>query len=128
MILLLDNIINNYSNIISLISIYYIFNLNKKNLFLLFLLDILLNGFPIITTLILILYYINTIIFKKLSLNKLTKFLIYILYMFIFLTFYYAFNNNISYIYYIKINIETIIFNTIIYLLYIIFDNYQKVI
>lgn len=122
MILLLDNIINNYLNILSSLIILNIFKLDKYKFLTLIIIDILLNSIPIISIIILLLYFLNKIIFRKIVKNNINKFIFSIVYMFIFISLLYLINNyNFSYIYYINNNIFSIIFNIIIYYIYIFY-------
>ena len=124
MILILDNIINNYLNITSLLFLVIIFYLNKDKLFIIFLIDLVLNRFPLITIIIVLFYYLNKVIFKFIINNNINKIIILCLYSFLLMTAIYIINNyDISYFYYIKTNIITFIFNGIIYYLYINYKN-----
>ena len=120
--IILDNLINNYLNILSCLIILLIINLNKYTFFVLLILDIFLNGAPIISLIILCIYYINKLIFKKIYKNNKTLFILSIINMFIFITLMYLINNyNFTYIYYLKSNIFGIIFNILIYYIYIFY-------
>ena len=122
MILLLDTLINSYLNIFSCLIILLIINLNKYNFFGTIIIDILLNGFPIISLILLIIYSINKLIFYKLNKNKLNIFIMSIINMLLFISILFILNNyNFNYIYYIKENIFGIIFNIVIYFIYIFY-------
>ena len=127
MLLILDNLINNYLHILSCFIILLIFVLNKNKFILLFIIDILLNEMPVISIIILLLYFINCFLFSKIIKNKITIFILSCLYMFIFLSFFYLLNNyNYSYLHYLKSNIISIIFNCFIYYILIFYNNYLK--
>ena len=123
MILILDNLINNYLNILSCLIILSIFNLNRYNFFLIVIVDVLLNQVPVISILVFLLYLLNKIIFKKIINNNFNKFIFSIVYMFIFISFLYCINDyNFSFSYYIKANILSIFFNILIYYIYIFYN------
>lgn len=120
--LFLDNIINNYLNILSCLIILTIFKLDKYKFFVLIIVDILLNRLPIISILILLLYFLNKLIFKKIVRNNVNEFIFSIIYMFIFMSCLYLINDyNFSFVYYMKDNIFSIIFNIVIYYIYIFY-------
>ena len=122
MILIIDNLVNNYLNILSCLILLIIFNLNKEKYILLVLVDILLNKTPIISIIILIIYYLNIFIFNKLIRNKFNKFLFITLYYFIFISLLYSINDySYTYIYYIKTNMFSHIYNILIYYIYIFY-------
>lgn len=119
MILILDNLINNYLNILSCFIILSIFNMNKYRFIIIFILDIFLNQIPFISIIILLLYYLNKLIFKCIVKNDINKFIIACFYMIIFLSTMYLSNNyKFSYVYYLRTNIFSIILNITIYYLY----------
>lgn len=122
MILFLDHLINNYLNLLSCLIILSIFNLDKYKLFTILIMDILLNQIPFITILIILIYFLNKLIFKKIINNNINKFIFSIIYMFIFLSFIYLFNNyKFTYSYYLTTNIASYIFNILIYYIYIFY-------
>lgn len=122
MIIILDNLINNYLNILLCLIILTIINFNKYSFLTLFILDILLNKYPIISLIILILYFFDKLIFRKLNRNNKTLFIVSIINMFIFISILYLINNyNFNYLYYIRSNIFGIIFNILIYYIYIFY-------
>ena len=121
MIVLLDNIINNYLNILSLLVLIYIIGLNKNNYFIIILIDILFNVIPIISIIILLLHYLYKYLFKYIRNNSINIILFLSLCYYITITILFFINkNNFSYIFYLKKNIISFIFNIIIYYLYII--------
>ena len=122
MILILDQLINNYLNILSCLIIILIINLNKTNFLILFILDIIFNKLPIISIIILMLYFFNKLLFLKLNKNNKILFILSIINMFIFISLLYLINDyNFTYIYYLKNNIYGIVFNIIIYYIYIFY-------
>lgn len=123
MILILDNLVNNYLNILSCLIILLIPNLNKKKYFTLLCIDIILNTIPLISIFILFLYFLNKFIFKKIIKNRITLFISVIIYYFIFISLIYTINEyDFTYIYYIKNNIISFIYNIIIYYIYIFYS------
>ena len=112
MLLLLDNILNNYISLISCFILFYIPKLNKDNFFLLLIFDLLLNKIPLVTILILLIYFIDKFIYKIFLKNNIIN-------LFIFLLLLYFINNyNFNILYYIKYLIPSITFNIFIYFLY----------
>ena len=122
MILILDNLINNYLNILSCLIILNIFNLNKDKFFILVIMDILFNRVPIVSVLILFLYFLNKLIFRKVVKNNINKFIFSIVYMFLFISLLYLINDyNFTYLYYLKTNLFSCIFNIFVYSIYIFY-------
>ena len=119
MILLVDNLVNNYLNILSCLIILCIFNLTKEKYFLILLLDIILNQLPVVSILIIIIFLINKFIYKRLISNKLTKFILSIFYYFIFISLLYCINDyNFSYSYYLSSLIYSHFYNIVIFFIY----------
>jgi len=127
MILILDNLLNNYLNILSCLIIISIFNLTKEKFIILFFIDILLNKIPITSITILLLYFLNSFIFKRIVRSNINIFILSIIYMFLFLSFIYLFyDNNYTYIYFFKKNIISFILNIVIYYVYFFHnENYE---
>lgn len=122
MILILDNLVNNYLNILSCLILLTIFNLNKEKYIIIIILDILLNKIPIISIIILLIYFLDKFIFKRLINNKFNKFIFIILYYFIFISLLYTINDyTFTYLYYIKTNLFSHIYNILIYYIYIFY-------
>lgn len=123
MILLLDNLINNYLNILSCFIIVSIFNLNKYNFFMIIIIDIFLNQIPFVSFIILLLILLNKIILKRIVNNDINKFILLCIYMLLFISFIYLFNDyNYSYTYFLKNNIFSIILNIFVYYIYIFYN------
>lgn len=122
MIILLDNLINNYLNILSCLVILLIINLNIYKFLMLFILDILLNRFPFVSLIILLLFLLDKLIFKKLYRNNKSLLIVSIINLILFMSIIHIINNyNFNYLYYLKNNIFGIIFNIIIYYIYIFY-------
>ncbi len=118
----LDNIINNYLNICSCLIILNIFYFNKRNFLFTLILDVLFNQIPFITIIILFLYYINRIVFSKIVKNSVNTFIFSLVYYVIFLIVLFLINNyNITFKYYIYMNLYSLIFNMIIFYIYIMY-------
>ena len=118
--IILDNIINSCINIYSSLILLNLFDLKKNTFYLILLIDIILYKIPLISISLIILYFINKFIFNKIIINNITKFIVIILDYFIFISLLYLFNEyNIKYLYYIKINYISHIFNILIYYIYI---------
>lgn len=120
--ILLDNIINNYLNICSCLIILNIFYFNKHNFFITLILDILFNQIPFITIIILLLYYLNKIVFNKIVKNSVNTFIFSLIYYIIFfIVLFLMDNHNITFKYYIYMNLYSLIFNIIIFYIYIMY-------
>lgn len=121
----LDNIINNYLNICSCLIILNIFYFNKRNFLFTLILDVLFNQIPFITIIILFLYYINRLVFSKIVKNSVNTFIFSLVYYVIFLIVLFLINNyNITFKYYIYMNLYSLIFNVIIFYIYIMYKEY----
>ena len=124
--LLLNNLINNYLNILSCLVILTIFNIDKYKFIVFVMIDILLNRVPIISILILFLYFLNRLVFKKFVKNNINKFIFSIIYMFIFINLLYLINDyNFTYSYYLKSNIFSFVFNIFVYYIFIFYTNFS---
>ena len=127
MILVIDNIINNYLNILSCFILLSVFNLNKYKYFLILIIDILLNQLPVISIFILLFYYVNKFIFKKLVNSSINNYFISIIYLLIFISYIFLVNDySFNYFYFLKINLFSIIFNIFIYYIYFFSVNYAR--
>ena len=112
--MIIDTIIYNYTNILLFTVLLNIFYLNNKRISLILILDILINGIPFITMILIIIYYFNKKIFTYLNNNLLNKYLLLIIYYFIFgITLYSIFNKFNIYI--IKILINNLFYNLLIF-------------
>lgn len=120
MLLLVDNILNNYINIMSCLVLLYIPYFTKDKFFILFIIDILLNKIPIVSIILLMLYFFDKLLYKVLLKNKITTIIVSVINLLLFLTLLYFINNySFSILYYFKYIIVSIIFNIFIYYLYI---------
>jgi len=118
--MILDNIINNYLSIYSSLILLNLFKFNIRKFYIIFLIDIILYKIPLISISLIILYLINKIIFKKISKNNITKYIVILLDYTIFITLFYFFNNyNFNYIYFLKSNFISHIYNILIFYIYI---------
>ncbi len=124
MTLLLDNILNTYLGLLSCFIILEINTLNIKRFFILLIVDIILNKIPIVTFIILIIFYINKFIYKYLNKNNLNLFFISIINYFIFINILYFINSyTYNFIYYLTSNLYSIVFNIIVFYIYIFLYN-----
>ena len=107
--MVIDFLSVNYANIYLSTILLYIFILNKKNIYYILIIDLILNGVPFITLIILILYYLNKNIFNILNDSFLNIYLLLVLYYFLF--------GIILYSIFIKFNMYIInhLFNNLIY-------------
>lgn len=114
--MLLDFYSLNLLNIHLCSALLFVFILNKKNFIYLIILDIIINGIPFITLLIVLLYYLNNNLFKYLKPSFINKFILIIIYYFIFNIILYSIFNYYNF-YAIKITLNNLIYNLIIYYL-----------
>ena len=120
MILILDNIINNLSNISSVIVLLSVVCKKKYNFLIIFIIDIILYKIPIISISLIVITMINILLLKKIINKKFNRLIILILDYFIFITFIYLFNNcDLNYLLFIKNNYISHLFNILIYYIYI---------
>ena len=120
--IILDFLINNYLNILSSLIILNIFYLTKNKYCLILIIDILVNNIPYISIIILLLYFLNKLIFNKIINNNINKFIFSIIYYFIFISILFLINRyNFSFKYYLYMNIFSFIFNLLIYYIYIFY-------
>lgn len=121
---ILLNTINIFMASILLNTVY----LNDKTLYYILIFDIILNGFPIITIIIILMYYFKIIIFKNINENIFNLLILLSIYYFIFGTLIYGIHNSLSL--YIGIYlIENYLFNLIVFILGLkyIFSKYTLV-
>lgn len=94
-----------------LINIFY---LNDKKIYLILSLDILINGIPFTTILIILLYYLNNFIFKFMNNTFLNRFILIIIYYFLFNITLYSIFNTFNY-YIIIYTLDNLIYNALFY-------------
>lgn len=108
--MIIDFITYNYTNILLFTVLLNIFNLNNKRLYFILLIDILINGIPFITIILILLYFFNLKVFNYLNNNFLNKYLLLIVYYFIFGIIIYSIFNKFN-LYIIKLLIINLIYN-----------------
>jgi hypothetical protein len=112
--MIIDYLSINLININLCSVLLFVFNLNKKNIFYLLILDLIINGIPFITLIIVLFYYLNKVIFKYLNNNFINNFLLLIAYYFLFnIVLFSIFNYYNPYVF--KIIINNLIYNIILY-------------
>ena len=94
-----------------LINIFY---LNDKKVYLILSFDILINGIPFTTILIILLYYLNNLIFKFMNNTFLNRFILIIIYYFLFNITLYSIFNTFNY-YIITYTLNNLIYNVLFY-------------
>ena len=112
--MVIDFLSVNYANIYLSTILLYIFILNKKNIYYILIIDLILNGVPFITLIILILYYLNKNIFNILNDSFLNKYLLLVLYYFLFGIILYSIFNKFN-MYIINHLFNNLIYNLIYY-------------
>lgn len=108
--MIIDFITYNYTNILLFTVLLNIFNLNNKRLYFILLIDILINGIPFITIILILLYFFNLKVFNYLNNNFLNKYLLLIVYYFIFGIIIYSIFNKFN-LYIIKLLIINLFYN-----------------
>ena len=112
--MILDFIILNTTNILLSSILINIFYLNDKKVYFYLILDIIINGIPYITIIIILLYYLNIFIMKFLNNCFINRYILLILYYFIFNIILYSIFNPFG-IYIIKLLLSNLIYNLIIF-------------
>ena len=108
--MIIDFITYNYTNILLFTVLLNIFNLSNKRLYFILLIDILINGIPFITIILILLYFFNLKVFNYLNNNFLNKYLLLIVYYFIFGIIIYSIFNKFN-LYIIKLLIINLFYN-----------------
>lgn len=108
--MIIDFITYNYTNILLFTVLLNIFNFNNKRLYFILLIDILINGIPFITIILVLLYFFNLKVFNYLNNNFLNKYLLLIIYYFIFGIIIYSIFNKFN-LYIIKLLISNLFYN-----------------
>ena len=114
--MILDFLSLNYIGIMLSSILLNIFYLNDKKVYLILIMDLIINGIPFITIIIILLYYLNNTIFKYLNKNFITKFILIIIYYFIFNIILYSIFNHFSF-YIISLSFKNLFYNIIIFYL-----------
>lgn len=114
--MIIDFLAINLTNVLLFTVLLNIFYLNDNNIYLILIIDILLNGIPYVTIIILIIYYLNKTIFKIINNNFINKLILIIIYYFIFGIIIYSIFNKFSF-YIIRLLIKNLLYNVIFYYL-----------
>lgn len=112
--MVLDFISINCFNIYLLSIIVFIFYLNDKAIYYILTIDLIINGIPFITIIITLLYLFNNNIFRYLNDNFINKYIMMIIYYFIFSIILYSIFNKFN-LYLIKYLINNLPYNLIYY-------------
>ena len=112
--MVIDFLSLNCFNIYLLSIIIFIFCLNDKILYYILIIDLIINGIPFVTITITLLYLLNKNIFKYLNNNFINKYIILIIYYFIFSIILYSIFNKFN-LYIIKFLINNLPYNLIYY-------------
>lgn len=114
--ILIDFITLNLVHILLCSVLINIFYLNDKKVYFLLIFDILINGIPYTTIIIILLYYLNRFIFKFVNRNFWTKYILIILYYFLFNIILYSIFNTFN-LYIVKYTFNNLIYNALFYFL-----------
>ena len=112
--MLLDFLSVNYFNIYLVSIIIFIFIINDKLMYYILLLDLIINGIPFISMIIIILYYLNKSILKRINDSFMNKYILSIIYYFLFSIILYSIFNKFN-LYIIKYLINNLPLNLIYY-------------
>mgnify|MGYP004549642873 FL=1 len=112
--MLLDFLSVNYFNIYLVSIIIFIFIINDKLMYYILLLDLIINGIPFISMIIIILYYLNKSILKRINACFINKYILSIIYYFLFSIILYSIFNKFN-LYIIKYLINNLPLNLIYY-------------
>lgn len=112
--MLLDFLSVNYFNIYLVSIIIFIFIINDKLMYYILLLDLIINGIPFISMIIIILYYLNKSILKRINACFINKYILSIIYYFLFNIILYSIFNKFN-LYIIKYLINNLPLNLIYY-------------
>ncbi len=108
--MIIDFITYNYTNILLFTVLLNIYHLNNKKIYIILLIDILINGIPFITIILILLYFLNLKIFNYLNNNFINKYITIIIYYFIFGIIIYSIFNKFN-LYIIKLLINNLFYN-----------------
>lgn len=112
--MVLDFISINCFNIYLLSIIIFIFYLTDKTIYYILTIDLIINGMPFITIIITLLYLFNNNLFRYLNDNFINKYIMMIIYYFIFSIILYSIFNKFN-LYLIKYLINNLPYNLIYY-------------
>lgn len=112
--MLLDFLSVNYFNIYLVSIIIFIFIINDKLMYYILLLDLIINGIPFISMIIIILYYLNKSVLKRINASFINKYILSIIYYFLFSIILYSIFNKFN-LYIIKYLINNLPLNLIYY-------------
>lgn len=112
--MLLDFLSVNYFNIYLVSIIIFIFIINDKLMYYILLLDLIINGIPFISMIIIILYYLNKSILKRINACFINKYILSVIYYFLFSIILYSIFNKFN-LYIIKYLINNLPLNLIYY-------------
>lgn len=112
--MLIDYFAINLNNIYLASILLSLFNISDQKIYLILIIDLIINGTPFVTIILILLYNLNKSIFKYLNNNFLNSFLILILDYFLFGIIIYSIFNKFDY-YIINLLLHNFIINIIIY-------------
>ena len=94
--MLFDFLVLNLTNITTATILLSIFNLNNRRLYFLLAIDLILHGIPIITIIIIVLFCLKNVLFNYINDLFITRYILIIVYYFIFGILIYGIHNGIS--------------------------------
>lgn len=112
--MILDYLSLNNSGIYLCSVLLWVFYLNNNRLMYILGTDIIINGIPFVTIIVILLYYLNQFIFKYINNNLITKIILINIYYFLFSIILYSIFNYFNLLV-IKIIVSNLIYNNIIF-------------
>lgn len=111
--MLLDNLLLNFTPLYTSIVLINIFYLNDKLIYYILILDVIFNGLPIVTIIIILLYYFTNYLFIKINNTFITKYILILIYYFVFGIILYSIFNEFNF-YILTILLKNFVLNALI--------------
>jgi hypothetical protein len=120
--MIIDMFIFNLTHIYLEVILINLYHLNNKRLMLILLLDLILNGVPFITIIIILLSFFNKVLFNYLNYNFINKLIVIIIDYFLFGIILYSVFNKFNY-YIIDLLLKNFYLNLIVYFLLLKYED-----
>jgi hypothetical protein len=120
--MIIDMFIFNLTNIYLEVILINLYHLNNKRLMLILLLDLILNGVPFITIIIILLSFFNKVLFNYLNYNFINKLIVIIIDYFLFGIILYSVFNKFNY-YIIDLLLKNFYLNLLVYFLLLKYED-----
>ncbi len=112
--MLIDFIINNYTDIYLLSILLFVFVDNKYVVYYIFVFDVIFNRIPFVSLLFILIKYLNKYVFRLVNNNFINRYIVIVIYYFLFSIVLYCIFNKFN-LYIIKYLVNNIIYNLIYY-------------